>query len=543
MATPVLNNGIFYREVNWNLNSRYLDEWHVSSLLAQQQPVDLGPVALWAMAKYRQAPLYNLALISKKNYIEITDPQGRYMWSTPIPYEMPQIIEDIEPGNTKKGQFDTTFRLKFNKDSFFPGQIITPDNFNGPEVYIVDIENLTTNGAIYKCKLASNMNSYAYLDNLYVQPGMRWAKKTSAYNQWSTKFQGVSERAGMREYYNYCPNVQAGGEYHVTEGMLEKIMQGKIDERWIKMVEMFKVEDDKLRDPMINDFTDLYTKLGGEKGLRKAINDGRVSVMLLTKVEADLLEQIRLDIENELMWGQGGRLVNENNDAIIRTPGLWKQFDLGYKYVYDLRSFSLEMFRSMIFNFYEGRTEPQSFDPNRVIEIHTGRGGMALINQAIKNDVVATGFTVQAAGANSIGAVDGDRMNLRYGFNFASMIVQHIGVVNFVYNPALDPYNANDITNPIINGARLSSYSFLIFDIADNLDSNIRFLKYYKNPGPKWIYTNGTCDWKGSNVVQSGGQFSGYKLQIKQYVPGIHVMDPTRICKMVLRNPYTGQSL
>lgn len=544
MATPVLNNGIFYREMNYSLNSRFIDEYHVSSILSETQPTDLGPVAIYAMARYRQSPLYNLALINRKNYITVTDEQGRYMWEVPIPYELPQIVEDIEPTNTQKGKFGTTFRLKFNRPDFGPGSIITCDNFNGPEVYIVDVPVQTSNGWVYTCKLASNMNTNAFLDNQYVQPGIKWNKKTSAYNSWSTKFQGLNYIGGMRKYYNYAPKHQVGIEMHVTEDMLEKIKLTGVNGKFIQMVELFQINDPKLYDPGVHTVADLSAKLGGEKGLRKAVADGRINLMLLSKIEADMLKQLQMDIESELMWGQGGRLTNENQGTIVRTPGLWRQFDLGYKRVYDYKTFSLSIIRDVIQNFFIGHEPFEPNDPNRVIVIDTGLGGLRLVHEAIKNEAAASGLAIQAAGANSIGAISGNRMDLVYGYNYSGFIIPNLAKVYFRLNPALEAYNANDITNPIIeNGRRLSSYSFLIFDIADNIENNIRFLKYYASEGPKWIYKNGTCDYKGSNVVISGGDFSGYKLTIRQYVPGIHVMDPTRIAKIVMRNPITGQTL
>lgn len=543
MATPVLNNGIFYREMNYSLNSRFIDEYHVSSILSETQPTDLGPVAIYAMARYRQSPLYNLALINKKNYITVTDEQGRYMWEVPIPYELPQIVEDIEPTNVQKGKFGTSFRLKFNRPDFGPGAIITCDNFNGPEVYIVDTPVQTSNGWVYTCKLASNMNTNAFLDNQYVQPGIKWNKKTSAYNSWSTKFQGVNYVGGVRKYYNYAPKHQVGVEMHVTEDMLEKIKLTGVNGKFIQMVELFQINDPKLYDPGVNSVAELSNKLGGEKGLRKAVADGRINMMLLTKIEADMLKTLQLDIESELMWGQGGRLTNENQGTIVRTPGLWRQFDLGYKRVYDYKTFSMKIIRDVLQNFFIGHEPFEPNDPSRTVIIETGVGGLRLVNDAIAAEASATGFAIQAAGANSIGAISGDRMNLQYGFNYSSYIFPNLAKVYFRLNPALDAYNANDITNPLINGHRLSSYSFLIFDIGDNLANNIRFLKYYASEGPKWIYKNGTCDYKGSNVVISGGDFNGYKLTIRQYVPGIHVMDPTRVAKIVMRNPITGQTL
>lgn len=542
MATPVLNNGIFYNERSYYTNTRFVDEYHVSKLLQETQPTTLGPVAIWAMARMAQTPLYNLSLINKKNIIEVDDIQGRYSWELPINYEVPQIVEDIEPANVQKGKFGAIFRLKFNRGDFGPGAIITCDPFNGPEVYIVDVEAQVANGTIYTCRLASNLNSFAYLDNIYVQPGIRWTLKSTAYNSWSTKFQGATSKGGYRTYYNHCPNVQAGREEHITEEALNAIMVGKPDEKLMRFTEIYQVANPDLIDSSVNSFQAFLSKVGGVKGLTAAIKRGDVNMMLINKKEQEMLDGIIKDIENELMWGQGGILV-ENQNAIRRNPGLWRQFDFGYKRVYDYHTFSLNLIKEVIFNFFVGKSNFEPNDPSRHVFIDTGLAGMDLVNKAIANDAIAAGFQIQAAGANGIGAISGKNMDLEFGFRFSTFIIPQIAKVTFRYNPALDVVNANEVTNPMINGYRLSSYSFLIYDIGENLNDNIVFLKWHKAEGPKWIYKNGSCDYKGSMVVQSVGDFSGYKLNVRQYVPGIHVKDPTRIAKIVMRNPITGGTL
>ena len=50
MATPVLNNGIFLRDTAYNASS-HVDSYHLVNMLKDAEPMDLGPVDLWAMAQ------------------------------------------------------------------------------------------------------------------------------------------------------------------------------------------------------------------------------------------------------------------------------------------------------------------------------------------------------------------------------------------------------------------------------------------------------------------------------------------------------------
>ena len=49
MSTPVLNNGIFLRDTNYAASS-HVDSYHLVNMLKNAEPMDMGPVDLWAMA-------------------------------------------------------------------------------------------------------------------------------------------------------------------------------------------------------------------------------------------------------------------------------------------------------------------------------------------------------------------------------------------------------------------------------------------------------------------------------------------------------------
>jgi hypothetical protein len=59
----------------------------------------------------------------------------------------------------------------------------------------------------------------------------------------------------------------------------------------------------------------------------------------------------------------------------------------------------------------------------------------------------------------------------------------------------------------------------------------------------KWWYQNGTMDYMGrTQGFQSSGQFNGYRVMMTQTFPAIWVKDPTKVLKIVMRNPVTGGS-
>jgi len=546
MATPVLNNGLLMRETKVKFNSRFIDEYHISTLLADAPPTHIGPVSIWAMARRAESPLYSLSLISKKNIIEVDNPDGIYTWDLPINNELPQIVEDVEPGNTRKGQYGTTFKMKFNMQRFGPGHIITCDNIGGPEVYITDEDPvITSDGVIYTCKLANNLDSSSYLDNIFLQPGTVWFVKSSAYGQYDFKFAGTETQTGYRKYFNYISDYCVAREMNITEEAVRKMYSYSGKEAYLDMFEIWQINDKSLYDNSVMTVLDLEKKLGGRKGLYGALKEGAVNLMLITKIEAQMLSEMQKDIENELMWGKGGIVKVGGDKEIRRQAGLWRQFDFGYKRVYNINENILQIIKDVVYNYYAGREPLQGPSPDRVIEVYTGAAGMQIANDAIKAEALGSGLQIQASTGLGIGAISGkDPMQLSYGFNFTQIKFPNIGIIRFIQHPALDNYVVNNITNPKIRGYNLSSYSFLIFDVPGaSLSDNIIFLRRKDAHPVTWIYQNGTVDYKGSPVVQSSGNFSGFRLIAKQYVPTIHVKDPTRIAKIVMRNPITGDTL
>ena len=56
MSTPVLNNGIFLRDTEVEVGSRF-DENHILSLVGKRGPTDLGVIELWHQTKKKDSPL------------------------------------------------------------------------------------------------------------------------------------------------------------------------------------------------------------------------------------------------------------------------------------------------------------------------------------------------------------------------------------------------------------------------------------------------------------------------------------------------------
>lgn len=541
MATPVLNNGLFLRDTSYKVSS-HLDSYHLVNMLKSAEPMDLGPVDLWAMSQKVEMPLYQMSSFGGKNTIMVDTPRGEYKWQTPIVQDLPYVTEDIEPASAILGQDGTTFKIKLNRRVFGHGDIITYDKYRGLELYVTADDILpSADGYIYTVQLVNNNNN-ASLDHKYLKPGTKFFRKGSARGEYGERFSDIGELTnGYREYYNFVGGAEAHVHYSVSS-RAEMMMKGGLNaDGSVPVTEIWRSFDKNL-DPSIANIDQMLAVMGKDY-IKKAYDNGSLTRSFLTKMEAAHLTKIATDIETYLMWGQGGRIKQDGPDDMRLSVGLWAQLDNSYKRIYNKSGFTLDLFRSEIFNFYNGKVEFKGPDPQRNLIVQTGMAGMKMINQQIKKEAFGTGLTVNMD-QSGVGAISGSNsMDLNFGFAFTSYTIPFLANVKFVLNPAFDNVHTNDIENPIIDGYPLSSYNFIIFDITDNTNDNIFLLKLKWDSELKWFYQNGTMDYMGrSQGFQSSGNFNGYRVMMSQTMPAIWVKDPTKVLKIVMRNPVTGGS-
>lgn len=536
MSTPVLNNGIFLRD-NYYQTSSHVDSYHMTNMLKSAEPTDLGPVDLWAMAQKVEMPLYQMSSFGGKNVINVDNARGEYKWQIPVAQDLPYITEDIESSNATKGIDGQSFKIKINKRSFGHGDIITYDKYNGAELYITADDIIPAgDGFIYTVQLVNN-DSTKFLDNKYLKVGTKVHRKGSARGEYGERFSDLGNvSGGFREFYNYVGGAEAHVHYSISSKADMMMKGGMKADGTVPVVELWR-NFDKSSDPSITSLETMAAKMGKDY-VKKAYESGQLTRTFLTTLEAAHLSKIATDIETYLMWGKGGRLKQDGPDDIRLSVGLWSQLDNSYKRIYNKGSFNLDLFKSEIFNFFNGRVEFKGPDPKRKLVVQTGMGGMRLVNEAIKKEAINSGLIINAS---EIGAITGSGMDLNFGYAYTQYVIPFLANVQFVLNPAFDNIHTNDIENPIIDGFPLSSYNFIIFDITDNTNDNIFLLKLNWDNQLKWFYQNGTMDYMGrTQGFQSSGQFNGYRVYMSQTMPAIWVKDPTKVLKIVMRNPITG---
>jgi len=542
MPTPILNNGLFLRDTNYEASS-HIDSYHLTQMLGNAEPMDMGPVDLWAMTQKVEMPLYQMASFGGKNTIMVDNARGEYKWQTPVSQELPvsmgvqDAIRDTL-GDTR-GIDGQTFKIKLSRREFGHGDIITYDKYNGLELYVTaeDIIQIG-DGWIYQVQLVNNASGVG-LKDIYLAMGTKFFRKGSARGEYGERFSDIQVGNGFREFYNFVGGAEAHVHYSISSRADLMLKGGMNADGTVPVTEIWRNFDTNV-DPSISSIEDIASIMGKDY-VKRAFDNGTLSRTFLTSMEAAHLSKIASDIETYLMWGHGGRVRQDGPDDIRLSVGLWSQLDNSFKRVYNKNQFSMDMFQNELYNFYQGKVEFDGPDPKRELIVQTGIGGMQLVNAAIAAE--AAGNAAMITNADAIGAVTGKGMDLGFGFAYTSYIIPFLANVKFVLNPAFDNLHTNDVENPLIDGRPLSSYSFIIFDVTDEGNDNIHLLKLSWDNQLKWFYQNGTMDYMGrTQGFASAGHFNGYRVMMTQTMPAVWVKDPTKVLKIVMKNPVTGGS-
>ena len=543
MATPVLNNGIFLRDTNYKASS-HIDSYHLTQMLGSAEPMDMGPVDLWAMTQKVEMPLYQLASFGGQNTIMVDNARGEYKWQTPIaqdlPYSLGKIDGVTDAAGTTRGVDGQTFKILLNKRTFGHGDIITYDKYNGKELYVTADDILPSgDGFVYTVQLVNSDNTAGLADK-YLVSGTKFFRKGSARGEYGERFSDLETGTGFREFYNFVGGAEAHVHYSISSRADLMLKGGMNADGSIPVTEIWRTFDQDV-DPSVSSLESMVEIMGADY-VKRAFDNGNLSRTFLTNLEAAHLNKIASDIETYLMWGHGGRVRQDGPDDIRMSVGLWKQLDNSYKRIYNKSSFSLDMFKTELYNFYQGKVELEGPDPKRTLIVQTGIGGMKLVNDAIAKEAAGLG-SAYVTNTDQIGMVTGSGMDLGFGYAFTSYVIPFLANVRFVLNPAFDNLHTNDIENPLIDGRPLSSYSFIIFDVTDSGNDNIHLLKLSWDNQLKWFYQNGTMDYMGrTQGFASSGQFNGYRVYMTQTFPAVWVKDPTKVLKIVMKNPVTGGS-
>lgn len=539
MSTPSIANGIFYRQTMFDQRS------HVAANYLPQMSVDkitdLGPVEYWSMTRKSELALYKLSSFGGRNIVEMDGSVARYQ----VPVSMDDTVEIVEDITTtdKPGLDGTPFEIMLSTDRFGYGDLLKFSQFSNIEMVVDPSQPIRPKGEafIYTVKLLDNGET-KYLDKKYLTPTTRIGKFGSViptefgqtYSSW--RINGVGEREYLIKIGDACAQTSYWISNRANEHGISLNNYNRVKEY---------IQIDGSGDPTITELNKYMESVGmSPLDLASKAKNGEATMKFAFAMDDISMRLLARDYENQLMWGTGGRVILDGADEVQMPTGLWQQLNSGYVHVYNYNNFNKYLFINAFHNYFLGKRDYVEPGQEPTVEVETGWGGMVLVNEMIAKE--NSNAYLQDANANGI--VKGEGLNREFvGSWYRAWTIPGLVRISYKYNPAFDAIHMkNEIDNPKMpTGYNLSSYSFIMYDIND-MENNIQLLRN-KNAKVKMIVQNGRdthplFEMGNGNIskFQAMSRKSGFGVMFERPYDAIRIIDPTKILKIVMRNPVTG---
>lgn len=548
------HSGIFMGQARTLGLKNHVDIPYITTL-APTQPLDFGVLDLWALKQRTDSPMLTLAIDAAQVF---------YTDSDYYEFELPSASE--QTNRLVSGGLD---RDKFGMD--------------GEEIPFVVTKRDLAPGSIFKFDLMSRI-SFTVVDRPVEQVGEHfklWALlNTNPQVKYVTKAEFIPQRQirkiadtrgldfsantsvwsvggdGMAKYKNYLSNAILQQAYRVTTGAVEYLeRRDTIPARDIAKMEQTVLQFYQIKGVAENRFVDLmdpssYKEWWERFNQAKAQGIGEAAMVnMLDAISINLM----MKQNNELMiWSDEVNILRDAYDTTRLVPGVWFQLDMaGYKHSYSIDTFTLDTITNAIKDFEFGKVPLRESISTNTYTIKTGRGGQELILKAF----MKAGFDVPAQvinGQNGLNFIEGPNVaNLTRNLaRFTRYQIENIGYLEVQWEPGFDPVTADEFVNPMMpSGYRLSSYTMLIEDYNLSRDNiaivrkNGTRIKMVVQPGESThpaLRFNQNIQGISVEGTLATDDKTGYQVKFRSKADTAIVKDPTRLLKLVPKNPRTG---
>lgn len=515
--------------------------------------LDFGVLDLWALKQRNDSPMLTLA---------IDNAQVIYSDAEYYTFELPSAADTttrLVSGGLDKDKFGMDgeeIPFIVSKRDLSPGSIFKFDLTSRISFTVVD-RTIEEVGEHFKVWAVLNTNSQVkYVTKAEFQPQRQIIKIADIrgldFSSYKSTWQVGS--MGLAKYKNYLSNARLQQHYRVSSGAVEylntntrfdatktKMMQDTL----IQFYQVKGIADNKVIDLKNADSYKMYWEKVKEAKLKGM---GHMAfVNLLDNIAINLMMQQN----NTLMiWSDEINRITDGYDTTRLVPGVWFQLDLaGYKHSYSIDNFTLDTIKNAIKDYEYGKVPLRDSISTNVYIIKTGRGGSELVYKAFMKD----GFDIPAQIQNNDhGFITGDANNLTYNSpRFTMYQIPNIGYIKVEWEPGFDPVRADEFVNPTLaTGYRLSSYTMLIEDYNTSRDNiaivrktGANRIKMHVESGDEthpMLYNSTNIAGNNISVVNGSDELSGYQVKFSSRADTAIVKDPTKLLKLVPKNPRTG---
>lgn len=544
--------GIFMGQARSLGIKNHVDIPYVTAL-APEKPLDFGVLDLWALKQRTDSPLLTLA---------VDNAQVIYSDSEYYTFELPSAADSttrlVSGGldKDKQGMDGEEIPFIVSRRDLSAGSIFKFDLTSRISFTVVD-RPIEPVGEHFKLWAVLNTNSQVkYVTKAEFQPQRQIIKLADIRGLDFSSYKAVWSISGvpsLAKYKNYLSNAMLQQSYRVTSGAVEYLNTNtRIDSKQIQMMEQTVLQFYQVRGIADNKVIDLrnpemykmyFERLQEEKSKG---NGEAAFVNLLDSIAINMMQKQNNDL---MIWSDQINILRDGYDTTRLVPGVWFQLDLaGYKHSYSIETFTLDTITDAIKDFEFGKVPLRPSISSNVYIIKTGRGGSELIYQAF----LKKGFNIPAQVHNADhGFITGQANNLTYNApRFVRYQIPNIGYLEVQWEPGFDPVKADEFVNPILSGGyRLSSYTMLIEDYNTSRDniaiirkngSKMRMIVEAGDQTHPLLRTGTNINGQNIQVHAASDELSGYQVKFVGRADTAIVKDPTKLLKLVPKNPRTG---
>jgi hypothetical protein len=530
----------------------HVDIPYVTSL-APEKPLDFGVLDLWSLKQRTDSPMLTMAV---DNASIIYSDAEFYTFELPAAGDGSTRLISGGNGGAQQGRDSEELPFIVNRRTLGPGSVFKFDLTSRVSFTVVDrpIEQM---GNHYKLWAVLNVNAQVpFVTQAEFQPQRQIIKLADlrgldfSSNKTSYEISGVPSLA---KYKNYLSNAMLQQSYRVTTGAVEYLQTNQrfdakqlafLEQTCLQFFSVRGIADNKVIDMKNPDHYKLYFEaLQAEK----AKGNGEAALVnLLDSIAIDFIQKQNNDL---MVWSDQINIIRDGYDTTRLVPGVWFQLDLaGYKRSFSIDTFTLDTITDALKDFEQGKVPLRESISSNVYTVKTGRGGLELIYQAF----LKKGFQIPAQIQNGDhGFITGQANNLTYNApRFIKYQIPNIGYLQVEWEPGFDPVMADELVNPTLqSGYRLSSYTMLIEDYNTSKDnivvirkqgSKIRMIVEAGEQTHPLLRTGANINGQNIQVHAASDELSGYQVKFVGRADTAIVKDPTKLLKLVPKNPKTG---
>ncbi len=529
-----------------------LDMTHITELAAPKKSTDLGTIDMWAYKRKADVPFLEVAGIGSNNIIYSENEWLTYR--VPAMRDGSTVLTADLSGDSEAGKGKTPFEIEAKGVMLSQGMTFKFDKQMKDEFQVISYREAGEN-MVYSVR---RIDSDEPVNKMWLQNGNRLLPMASF----------VSPEFGQ-EFADWKVDISGGPQYKIPVGQAEIGVRYHVTNK-VARIGNIMIQGDKKK--AMDDALEYYFKVPGldDSGLTTlsdamnsnkaamvgdAIKSGNVSVAVSTLYDSISLRFLARGEQEYMIWGTGGvPLSNGGIDQTLLPVGAWQQLDTGYKTTFNIANFGIHTLKAMYQEYIHGKIDYAQDGAEPWVEIQTGKGGFELIQKMIGEMPNNQSLIIHATDFDSIKGKGPD--NLEYSpLTYSAFRIPMLAKFRIVYNAAFDPIEANELTNPIIDGTgyRLSSYSMIVYPenqfggsgnikiVRSMEDGNKVWMNVINGRGPGHPLVTGSSTVMGARAANSSHLGTGYEAIFTKKIDCLQILDPTRILKAVPINPKTGK--